>query len=80
MLLSTPITVQEIVRGTWMAIRHRLVWTYVPLVLLLAGGGMALVFLGEGRIPVVLFFAVQAATFCRRLPTWILSSVSSGVW
>lgn len=58
MLLSTPISVQEIVRGTWMAIRHRLLWTYVPLLLLLTGGGMALVFLGEGRIPVVLFFAV----------------------
>src|SRR5688500_9419852 len=58
MILSTPISVREIVRGTWMAIRHRLLWAYVPLVLLLGVGGMALVFLGEGRIPVVLFFVV----------------------
>ena len=58
MILSTPMTVKEIVRGTWMAIRHRLLWTFVPLVLLLGFGGMALVFLGEGRIPVVLFFVV----------------------
>jgi ABC-type transport system involved in multi-copper enzyme maturation permease subunit len=58
MILSTPITVREIVRGTWMGIRHRLLWTFVPLVLLLAGGGMALVSLGEGRISVVLFFVV----------------------
>ena len=41
-----------------MGIRHRLLWTFVPLVLLLAGGGMALVSLGEGRISVVLFFVV----------------------
>src|SRR5688572_23595827 len=58
MILSTPITVKEIVRGTWMAIRHRLLWAYLPLVFLLGAGGMALVFLGEGRIPVVFFFLV----------------------
>jgi hypothetical protein len=34
MVLSTPLTVEEIMRGQWMAIRRKLLWTYIPLLLL----------------------------------------------
>ena len=33
MILSTPLSVREIIRGQWMAIRHKLLWTYLPLLL-----------------------------------------------
>ncbi len=33
-ILSTPITIREIVQGHWMAIRRTLLWTYVPLLLI----------------------------------------------
>lgn len=34
MILSTPVTVQEMIRGVWRAICHRLMWVYIPHLLL----------------------------------------------
>ncbi|HEV8541376.1 MAG TPA: hypothetical protein VGR78_03205, partial [Verrucomicrobiae bacterium] len=36
MILSTPISIHEIVQGHWMAIRRALLWTYIPLLLVFA--------------------------------------------
>lgn len=56
MILSTPLTVHEIVRGVWKAIRAQLLWTYVPL--LVAYCVIALLFLESinSRVIVVAFF------------------------
>ena len=58
MVLSTPLTVREIVRGVWNAIRAQLLWTYVPL--LVAYCVIALLFLESinSRIIVVAFFLI----------------------
>ncbi len=61
MLLSTPMTVREIVGGIWSAIRHRLLWTYVPL--LTAYAVIAAMFIGPVPDPkwiIVLFFGMYS--------------------
>jgi hypothetical protein len=55
-ILSTPLTIREILRGQWMAIRQKLLWTYVPLLVISASAAHYLIYSWGGKIVVPWFF------------------------
>lgn len=60
MILSTPLTVREILRGEWMAIRAKLLWTYIPLLTISAIAAHLVVFTVGGHLIVIWFFLLMS--------------------
>lgn len=64
MILSTPLPVSEILRGVWMSIRGKLLWTYVPLLIVCGLGGIIAAKAMDGEPSVVLLFvAISISDF-----------------
>ena len=60
MILSTPLPVPEILRGQWKAIRQKLLWTYLPLLVLFGIGAHWVIPDAGGSVYLVWFFMLMS--------------------